>query len=291
MKIKNTLRKIGVSTYVVMSVAVIAQATPKLFVPSHPQPKAPLFVSLHGCLSDANDAEQSTRMSEYGEQYGFYVYYPEPILGADSKGCFDFYTDESQKRGGGDAAAVVAQIQTLLNSYDIDKEKIFVVGMSGGASLVSVLTSCYPDVIKGAAIHSGMGYGLASTWQESLLVAQTGPLPLRQRNTSCRPQDYNGKMFLIHGSADQVMNPRHFSALEEDYFSNTKTTSSFTDSQSNIYGYYTYNYYRNHQLKGKSVYVMGMNHEWSGSEPLLPFSSKGPNVSEMIVHYFLEANH
>lgn len=283
----NQLWKISLILVLISNVQSLAHATEKLFIPTHPQPHAPLFVALHGCLSKAEDSEKSTRMSEFGEKLGFYVLYPEPALGEDSRGCFDFYSDASQQPGGGDAAVLVAKIESLLKTYDIDPNKIYVLGMSGGASLVSVLTSCYPQVFRGAAIHSGMGYGLASTWQESLLVAQTGPIPFRQRNTACSPSSYKGKLFLIQGSRDQVMNPRHFSALEDDYFSETQATSKVVLPLINRYGYIYESFYQNKQIVGHGVFVLGMNHEWSGSDPINPIGPRGPDVSSMIVDYFL----
>lgn len=265
-----------------------AYSKEKLFIPSHPQPKAALFVSMHGCLSAAEDSESSTRFSELAERYGFYVYYPEPAMGPDSKGCFEFYTEESQKPGFGDAAVIVNKVQELLQRYDIDSERVFVSGMSGGASLVSVLTSCYPDVFSGAVIHSGMGYGLASTWQQSLLIAQIGPNPFYQRNTTCSPGSFHGKMFLIQGSRDQVMNPRHHTALKKDYFGGLTEKKNWIPPQINKYGYTVSQFLdSNKQVRGKAVYVWGMNHEWSGADPINQINPRGPFVSQMIVDYFL----
>jgi poly(hydroxyalkanoate) depolymerase family esterase len=265
-----------------------AQATEKLFIPSHPVPKAPLFVALHGCLSDAALSEKSTRMSEFAEKHGFYVFYPEPSLGEEeSKGCFNFYTEESQRPGGGDAAVIVSRIQELIRQHDIDERKVFVIGMSGGASLISVLTSCYPQVFAGAAIHSGMGYGLAGTWQESLLIAGAGPIPLRPRNTTCSPSDFKGKLFLIHGSRDQVMNPQHFEANKKDYLSDTTSTSKIVGAADYRFPYVHQNYFRGEQQVAQSIYVLGMNHEWSGSDPINPIGPRGPDVSPMIVDFFL----
>jgi poly(hydroxyalkanoate) depolymerase family esterase len=263
-------------------------ATEKLFIPSGPKPRTALFVALHGCLSHAEDSEQITRMSEFAEKHGFYVWYPEPSMGEDSRGCFNFYTTDSQRPGSGDGAQIVAQIEKLLKLYDIDKEKVFVIGMSGGASLVSLLTSCYPDVIKGAAIHSGMGYGLASDWQESLFIAQTGPLAFRERNTACTPSNYKGKLMLIHGSRDQIMNPRHYYALQNDYLAGITPTSNFVSPTLNRYGYIHESFYQGATLRGQGIYVIGMNHDWSGSSPNIPLTPIGPDVSAMIVDYFLD---
>jgi poly(hydroxyalkanoate) depolymerase family esterase len=263
-------------------------AVPKLFIPKNPKANTALFVVLHGCLSTSEDSEQNTRMSEFGENNGFYVYYPEPYLGEEeSKGCFEFYTKDSQKVGGGDAAKIIERINDIVSKYDIDRKKIFVMGMSGGASLVSVLASCYPNQISGAVIHSGMGYGLASDWKQSLLVAQTGPLPTKGRNTSCNFRDYKGKVVLIQGSRDMVMNPAHYSALKNDFLSGTESTTDIIPSRRGRYGYLHEKFFSNGEIVGQGIFVLGMNHEWSGYKSQNPVGPIGPDVSQMIVEYFL----
>ncbi|MGZ3796798.1 MAG: extracellular catalytic domain type 1 short-chain-length polyhydroxyalkanoate depolymerase [Pseudobdellovibrionaceae bacterium] len=285
---KNSIifKTLSLISFMLGSFQIRSLATEKLFIPSHAQPQAPLVVALHGCLRKVEDVEKITRMSELGEKYGFYVLYPEPSL-STSKGCFNFYSEESQKPGGGDAALVVKRVQDLLNTYDIDRTKVYVLGMSGGASLVSVLTSCYPTVFNGAAIHSGMGYGLASTWQESLFIAKNGPSIWHQRNTACTPSNYQGKMFLIHGSHDQVMNPLHFSLLKEDYFSGTESTTEEIPPKLGYYGYTHQTFYQNNKIKGHGILVQGMNHEWSGTNTINPMAPLGPDASSLIIDFFL----
>lgn len=268
----------------------VAQATPKLFMPSNPKPNAALFVVLHGCLSTAEESEKTTRMSEFAEKYGFYVFYPEPYLGEElSKGCFEFYTKESQQVGAGDGGKIMADVKNIMAAYDIDPNKLFVMGMSGGASLVNLMASCYPEQIKGAATHSGMGYGLASTWQESLLVAQTGPLLFKSRNQVCNPKNYKGKMFLVHGSRDMVMNSAHYSALKKDYFSDAQNESQWISPEAGFFGYNHEKFYRGNELIGQGIYVWGMNHEWSGYKSVNPIGPLGPDVSKMIVEFFLNS--
>jgi poly(hydroxyalkanoate) depolymerase family esterase len=256
-------------------------------MPQKPSPQAPLFVVLHGCLSDAQEAEKSTRMSELGEQHGFYAYYPEPQLGEESKGCFDFYSREGQTPGGSDGAAIVKKVQALTQNHDIDPKKVFVVGMSGGASLVSVLTSCYPEVFAGAAIHSGMGYGHSEDWKDALLIAQTGPKLNRERNQQCRPQSFNGKVFLIHGSMDSIMNAKHFFALKDDYLNNLTPQVRQIPPTLTRFGYRSEVYWVKGEAKGQTLYVSGMGHDWSGAQPRNPLSPRGPDVSPMIVNFFL----
>ncbi len=277
-------------TIALLITAARATATEKLFIPTHPQPKAGLFVVLHGCLTNAQDIEVATRFSEHAETQGFYVFYPEPAK-TNTKGCFEFYTPEAQKPGGGDAAIVVSKVQEILNTYDIDPNKVFVAGMSAGSSLIPNLVNCYPEVFKGAAMHSGMGYGLTSTWQESLTVAVKGPNKRKQRNNFCDGSNYKGKVFLIHGTGDKVMNPKHFKLLNKDYFTGLESKAERFPAANDVYSYTRRHFYYGNEVVGQSLLVDGMAHDWSGSKPMIPICSQfGPQVTPLIIDFFLYNN-
>lgn len=266
-------------------------ANDKLFIPSHPQARAPLFVDLHGCLSSPEAHEQATGLSLQAEKHGFYVLYPEVINSDLNKGCFDFYTRINQQRGRSDGRRIISKINELIATYDIDPEKVYVLGMSAGASMVSLLISCYPEVFKGAAIHSGMAYGLAKDAKSSLLVAQTGPIPLFDRADACSPKDFKGRIFIVHGSRDQIMSPLHYRQLKEDFVSDLSVDSELVAPLKYQYSYLVEKFYnQQNDLRGEGVFVLGMNHEWSGSKPRLPGGPRGPDVTPMIVDFFLRSD-
>jgi poly(hydroxyalkanoate) depolymerase family esterase len=258
---------------------LLAKPSPyKLVVPIKPSAKPALFVVLHGCLTEGADMEVDTKYSEYAEQRGFYVMYPEPS--EDTYGCWRFFDKTDQVPGTSDSQDLIDAIREVQIKYNLPSDTTYGIGISAGASILNVISSCYPNVLSGIAVHSGMAYGLTPNWQSSLLVAQAGPLPIFARNKSCDPQKYRGKVMVIQGTRDNVMNPRHYPQLIEDYFSHTrvKTTNYVTVDQWR-YPYTQQNFYRHHQLVGIGILVDGMNHEWSGP--------RGPDVSNMIMDYFL----
>jgi len=274
------------TTFVILFTASISKATEKFYIPSNPQAKAPLFVVLHGCLSDAQDMESISRFSEFAEIHGFYVFYPEP-KDEKAKGCFEFFTEDSQKPGGGDSFIIVNKVQQYLKDYDIDPNKVFVAGMSAGSSIIPTLINCYPDVFHGAALHSGMGYGLVTNWQESLWVAQTGPMKNKARLDYCNSSNYKGKVFVIHGTKDKVMNPKNFTLVRNDYLPELSSKTERYPATADVYGYKRKYYYRDNAMVGQTLLVNGMAHDWSGGKPRSIFSHYGPDVTPMIIEFFL----
>lgn len=283
----NSFKKLFLASItfgIIFAVQTIFSAE-KFFIPSNPQPRAPLFVVIHGCLSNADDMEQISRFSEFGETNGFYVFYPEPTL-TDAKGCYEFYTQDSQKPGMGEANVIVNKVQDYLQQYDIDPNKVFIAGMSAGASIIPTLISCYPTVFHGAALHSGMAYGVSSTWQESIWVAQAGPMKTKPRNNFCNIGDYKGKVFLIQGTEDKIMNPKNFALLKKDYLTGLDITSEKVSATDSVYGYKRSYYSRNNEVVGQALKVYGMGHDWSGSKPQCSLSLYGPDVTPMIIDFF-----
>ncbi len=259
----------------------------QLFIPQKHKAKAPLLIALHGCLSSSEDIEEYSKFSDYGEQFGFFVFYPELKDTLDKSKCWDFYDVNSQKPGTGDAGDIMNAVAQIKKDYPIDDREVYVVGMSAGASLVNLIASCYPDDIAGIAVHSGMAYGLPKTWQEATLIAQVGPFLLHPRNKSCNPKNYKGKVLIIHGSNDNIMNPLHYSQNLTDYFFGSKVKKSYVQPINFKLGYIHDKFYRNNKLIGHGYLILGMAHQWSGRPDILdPAIPLGPDASRLMVNYF-----
>jgi poly(hydroxyalkanoate) depolymerase family esterase len=120
---------------------------------SHP---APLVVVLHGCSTSADSMESATQMDQEAEAGRFAVLY------ADGNGqpwrCWRFGADTT--RGTGDAAAIAAMVRDAIHRQDpeIDRSRIYVTGMSSGASMAIVMAATYPDIFAAVAINAGCAY-------------------------------------------------------------------------------------------------------------------------------------
>jgi hypothetical protein len=66
--------------------------------------------------------------------------------------------------------------------------------------------ACFPNAFAGAAIHSGVSYGLAGTLLDADKILTDGPPP-GPVTAPCNPAAYKGAVFVIHGTADNVINP------------------------------------------------------------------------------------
>jgi poly(hydroxyalkanoate) depolymerase family esterase len=117
---------------------------------------------LHGCGQDSQVFAEVTGMNALAAQYGFVVAYPEQT--GHPLRCWRWYEPAHQVRGQGEPAAIVSIIDAVAARDDvsIDHSRIYVAGLSAGASMATILAATYPDVFAALAVTAGVPYGAAS---------------------------------------------------------------------------------------------------------------------------------
>jgi poly(3-hydroxybutyrate) depolymerase len=94
----------------------------------------------------------------------------------------------------------------------IDRDSIFITGLSAGGAMTSVMLATYPEIFAGGAIIAGLPYGIATNMQEALKgmfqspARAAGELGNLVRGAS-RHQGPWPKLSVWHGSADRTVNP------------------------------------------------------------------------------------
>jgi poly(hydroxyalkanoate) depolymerase family esterase len=115
----------------------------------------PLVIVLHGCWEDASVRSTNTEWNQLADAHKFYVIHAENAFQIQQ--CFDWWSSTAQG-GAGEAAAVLAMIDTMKATYGIDEERIFLDGFSAGGGLGIILLANYPDTFAAAAIHAGLPF-------------------------------------------------------------------------------------------------------------------------------------
>jgi poly(hydroxyalkanoate) depolymerase family esterase len=117
----------------------------------------PLVVMLHGCSTSADSMEAATQLDQQAERGRFQVLYADGS-GPQPWRCWRFGADTT--RGTGDAAAIAAMVRDAIHrrTPNIDRSRIYVSGMSSGASMAIVLAAAYPDMFAAVAINAGCAY-------------------------------------------------------------------------------------------------------------------------------------
>lgn len=131
----------------------IAEAKKK----NSPVAKRPLVLWLHGCLQTPEDFITQSKIEEITGEVNPVILAPEQSIFANPVKCWNWFLPSLQDRTEF-MSSVVDDIQGLIDQGVVDQERIYVGGFSAGSVLATHFSLCYPDVFKGALLHSGAPY-------------------------------------------------------------------------------------------------------------------------------------
>jgi poly(hydroxyalkanoate) depolymerase family esterase len=283
---------------------------PLVYVPEGLDPggSVPLVCMLHGCSQDPAAFAAATLMNDAAERDRFVVVYPGQDRGSNPQGCWNWFRPEHQQRGAGEPAAIARIVQDLIDEHSrfaIDRERVFVAGLSSGGAMAAVLVACYPELFTAMAVHSGLPYRSAND-MASAFDAMAG----RNRSAKAQVGETHAAMghpcrpvasIVIHGSADRTVAPvnatevlrqsmaaNHLAAPQganHDVASPTHSVRSRADG-----GHaYSRSQWINQDgtLMHELLEIDGLGHAWSGGAAGGSFTDPlGPSATEAICSFF-----
>lgn len=243
----------------------------------------PLIMMLHGCGQTPKDFARGTGMNTLAEEFGFVVVYPAQARTAHINRCWNWFKPSDQMRGAGEPALLAALTQDIIATHKIDPSKVYIAGLSAGASIATLIGQAYPDVFAAVGIHSGLAAGAAHDAASATTAMQIGNAGLRHATPM--------PTIIFHGSADTVVNPRNgrFAAIRavEAYRGLDRVEKSGRVAGGRAYVRTT------HRIGRGRSYIEhwvseGAGHAWSGGHRAGHFTDpKGPDASREMVKFFL----
>ena len=128
---------------------------------------APLVVVLHGCKQSAGEYDHRAGWSQLADQAGFALLYPEQNHGNNPNMCFNWFRPRDARRDSGEALSIRQMIAAMVETHGLDRERVFVTGLSAGGAMANVMLATYPELFAGGAIIAGLAYGTATTVPEA----------------------------------------------------------------------------------------------------------------------------
>ena len=183
-----------------------------VYVPKGLPDMAPLVVALHGCNQTAQEYDHGTGWSALADRHGFAVVYPEQQPSNNPKNCFSWFSPGDTIRDCGEARSIQQMIAHATAAFGVDRNRIFVTGLSAGGAMASVMLATYPEIFAGGAIIAGLPYGAARSVQQAFdamftdQVHSAHGLGDRVRRASSHRGPWP-KISIWHGTADPIVKP------------------------------------------------------------------------------------
>lgn len=262
------------------------QRSYRLYIPAAARTIAdpmPLVVMLHGCGQTPEDFAAGTRMNALAEEFGLLVAYPAQPSGANSGRCWNWFKRGDQIRGAGEPALIAGIVRTILRDHPADPARVYIAGLSAGASASNIIAAAYPDLFAAAGVHSGVPAGAAHNAASAFIAMQQGAPG--DRPTVAVPT------IVFHGAVDTVVHPRNGRYVEARTLAAHPRLRRIEKHGRTAAGR-AYSVTVHRADNGKSCcehwVIEDAGHAWAGGHPSGSYTDPaGPDASREMLRFFL----
>jgi feruloyl esterase len=175
----------------------------------------PLVVVLHGCSQNAKDVAELTGWNKLSDINNFMVMYPQQKFSNNPNSCFNWFRGNDINKGKGEGESIFQMITYMAEKYPIDKNKIFITGLSAGAAMSVAIMATHPETFSAGAFFAGGAYKLATNQVASFNVM------IGNKDITCyelakrvvmQNVDYKGKYpktIIYQGLSDPIVNHKN----------------------------------------------------------------------------------
>jgi len=191
-------------------------------IPADLPPGAPLVVVLHGCTQTAGGYDKASGWSKLADEQGFALLYPAQRQTNNANRCFNWFEVGDTRRDSGEALSIRQMIATVVSRHMIDRDRVFITGLSAGGAMASTMLATYPEVFAGGAIIAGLPHGVADGIVQAFDRMRGHGLPKSGRLQADlrEASDHEGpwpRISIWHGSEDGTVSPDNVEAIVEQW--------------------------------------------------------------------------
>lgn len=181
--------------------------------------KIPLVIVLHGCSQNAKEVAELTGWNKLAGLNHFLVMYPQQSFSNNPNLCFNWFYYHDIEKGKGECESIYQMINYAISNYHIDKNRIFITGLSAGAAMTVAMASTHPELFAFAAVFAGGAYKMAGNPLEGV-SALLGNKKIKDKilvdNIKEQNPAYIGNypaMIIYQGTDDPVVNYKNATIL------------------------------------------------------------------------------
>jgi poly(hydroxyalkanoate) depolymerase family esterase len=190
----------------------------KTYLPEGLSRGAPLVVALHGCTQNAPGYDHHSGWSQLADEAGFALLFPEQQRRNNANLCFNWFEPADTRLDSGEALSIRQMIEATVVAHGLDRDRIYVTGLSAGGAMAAVMLATYPEVFAAGAIIAGLPYGTATTIPEAFdrMRGHGGPSEQELQRLVRRVSTYKGpwpRISIWQGTADHTVAPSNAQAI------------------------------------------------------------------------------
>ncbi|PLX10712.1 MAG: feruloyl esterase [Marinilabiliales bacterium] len=212
-----------------------------VYEPDNLAPGCPVVFALHGCSQTAQSFSDESGWNKLADRYGFVVVYPEQQYLNNYSYCFNWFLPADYSRTGGEVESIATMAGYAISLYSADENRVFVTGLSAGASMSAAMLAAYPDIFAAGAIMAGVPYGAASNLTEasSAMYGYVDKTPAEWKDLVLAAYpSFTGSypsVAIFHGSLDMVVSPVNQDELIEQWTAVHNLTTTANEVQSSYF--------------------------------------------------------
>jgi poly(hydroxyalkanoate) depolymerase family esterase len=208
----------------------------KTYLPADLSKGAPLVVVLHGCTQNAPGYDHHSGWSHLADEAGFALLFPEQQRNNNPNLCFNWFQQADARRDSGEALSIRQMIEAVVVANGLDRDRIYVTGLSAGGAMAAAMLATYPEVFASGAIIAGLPYGTARTIPEAFdrMRGHGGQSELDLHRILRAASHHRGpwpRISIWQGTADHTVAPSNAEAIAAQWRGMHKLEKAATFSE------------------------------------------------------------
>ncbi|MDP3525768.1 MAG: PHB depolymerase family esterase [Hoeflea sp.] len=262
----------------------------KLYLPAGTPRPTGLVLMLHGCKQSPDDFATGTGMNALAEKHGLAIAYPAQTRGHNAAACWNWFRPGNQRRGAGEPAILASLTRKLTREFNLERDRVFVAGLSAGGAMAVILADAYPDVFSAAGVHSGLARGAARNVISAMTAMRRGGVSEGARPAS--PPSPCVRRIIFQGTADSTVHPANASQIVANVVGGDAAPARISTRSAGGRGYARSDFTGSDGTVLVELWIVeGAGHAWSGGHAAGSYAdSKGPNASAEMIRFFLTKN-
>lgn len=254
--------------------------------------RRPLIVAIHGCTETAAEFAGLTRIAKLADEERLLILMPSQSAFANPSLCWNWFLPANQQRGQGEPSIINGMVDWTRAHYSVDDARIYVIGVSSGGYMTSVMLACYSDVFAAGMVASGGMYAGADDVYTGAYAALYGS----QKDPNATGTDAYRcagsvhpravPVLIFHGSNDPYVTVSNatqtlaqfaqLNDLGDDGVDNDSITTAPIASARGI------NFSWQRYAFGEE-YIVNMGHAWAGGDPQFAYAAQpGPDETALM---------